>query len=83
MELIDSFYQEGTPPVYTFVFDHCDPQTGLFEMLRLHDDNQWMFSPFLMGEYHPGEANEHLGQRVLKHELGRIVLERLIGRLPY
>ena len=83
MELIDSFRQEGTPPVYTFVFDHYDPQTGLFEMLRLHDDNQWMFSPFLMGEYHLGEKNEHLGERVHLQHIGNVMLDRLFSRLGY
>jgi hypothetical protein len=83
MELIDSFYQEGTPPVYTFVFDDYDRQTGRFVMLKMPDGPRWGQGYYMMGEYHPGEANEHLGQRVLKHELGRVVVERMITRLPY
>ena len=83
MELIDSFRQEGTPPVYTFVFDHCDPHTRLYEMLRLRDDNQWMFSPFLMGEYHLGEQNEHLGERIRLQQLGHVMLDHLIRRIAY
>jgi hypothetical protein len=83
MELIDSFYQEGTPPVYTFVFDHCDPHTCLYEMLRLRDDNQWMFSPFLMGEYNPGGDNSHLGEPVAFQHLGNVMLNRLFSRLGY
>ncbi len=83
MELIDSFRQEGTPPVYTFVFDHYDPHTPLYEMLRLRDDNQWMFSPFLMGEYHLGGDNSHLGERVVLQHLGQVMLNRLLMRIAY
>jgi hypothetical protein len=86
MELIDSFRQEGTPPeptVYTFVFDHYDPHTRLYEMLRLRDDNQWMFSPFLMGEYHLGGDNSHLGERVAFQHVGQVMLNRLFMRIAY
>src|SRR5258708_12260481 len=64
MELIDSFRQEGTPPVYTFVFDHYDPHTRLYGVLPLRDDNQCMFSPFLIGEYHLRRNNSHLWPRI-------------------
>ena len=83
MELIDSFRQEGTPPVYTFVFDRCDRQRRMCEMLRLRDDNQWMFSPFLMGEYNLGGDNSHLGERVALQHLGNVMLNRLFSRLGY
>ena len=86
MEVIDSFKQEATeqdPAVFTFVFDHCDPHTRLYEMLRLRDDNNWMFSPFLMGEYNLGGDNSHLGERVHLQHIGNAVLNRLFSRLGY
>jgi len=86
MELIDSFRREGTPPeptVYTFVFDHYDPHTRLYEMLRLRDDDQWPYSPFFMGEYSRWEKNEHLGERITLQDLGGVVLDKLIRRIAY
>jgi len=82
MELIDSFRQDGTPPVYHFVFKPPD-ERGDYPILVMPDDGRWPYARFLMGEYHPGQANEHLGRRVLQHQLGRVIVERLITRLPY
>jgi hypothetical protein len=83
MELTDCFYQaDADPPMYTFVFDQTDEYKNRL-MLRMPDNAQWMLGRFMMGEYHPGQANEHLGVRVLQHQLGRVVIERLITRLPY
>ena len=82
MELIDCFYQEGEPPVHTFVFNQRNDH-GDWAMLRLRQDDSWPFSPFLYGEYHRGQPNEHLGVRVLQQQLGQVVLDRLFTRLGY
>jgi hypothetical protein len=86
MELLAAYRQPATdidPPVYTFVFDHYDPHTRLYEMLRLHDSDQWMFSPFLMGEYTIGGDNSHLGERIGYQHVGQVLLNRLYMRIAY
>jgi len=82
MKLIDTLRQDAEPPIYTFVFDERNDQ-GSYAMLRMPDDHRWPYSPFLYGEYHPGAENGHLGERVLFHELGSLVMDRFFSRIAY
>lgn len=82
MKLIDTLRQDAEPPIYTFVFDDRNDQ-GAYAMLRMPDSPQWPYSPFLYGEYHRYQENQHLGERVLFHELGSLVMDRFFQRLGY
>jgi hypothetical protein len=80
VRMIDQFYQPGTYDAYTFVFDEQDPRTGYYTMLALSEDGS-SFSQWTEGLYTPGEANEHLGRRVARDELGQAVLTAVDARL--
>jgi hypothetical protein len=82
MEHFDTYLQRGEPNTYTFVFRPPNGQ-GDWPMLRMPDNSQWPYSPFLYGEYHLGGDNSHLGERVLFHTLGAVVLDRFEIRLGY
>jgi len=78
--LIDQFYQPWTYDAYTFVFDEQDPRTGYYTMLALSEDGS-SFSQWTEGIYAPGDANDHLGQRVALDELGQAILAAVGARL--
>jgi hypothetical protein len=77
--LIDQFYQPETIDCYTFVFDERS-DNGYHTMLAMSEDG-FTFSQWTSGCYDPEGANEHLGKRVLLHELGAVVLNHFFTRL--
>jgi hypothetical protein len=80
MKLIDQFYTPEPVDTYTFVFDDMNPETGQYTMLPMRQDT-FAYSQFVEGDYDPDGENPHLGQRVLFHELGELVMDRFFSRL--
>jgi hypothetical protein len=79
VELIDIYYEPETIDCYTFVFDEVNPG-GYNTMLAMSEDGH-TFSQWTSGVYDPDGDNEHLGKRVLLHELGVTVLNAFFSRL--
>lgn len=79
MKLIDQYHKDGVFDAYTFVFDEVSPE-GYYTMLALSEDG-YAFSQWTSGLYDPNGDNDHLGRRVLLHDLGATVLDAFFARL--
>ena len=80
MELIDTFHSPAFIDCYTFVFDEIDPLTHLYTMLATSETGR-NFSQWTEGHYIPGEDNSHLGERVRFADVGRPLVEHVLGRM--
>lgn len=78
MRLIDQFHNEGSDDAYAFVFD--TQQDGLNDILMLGEDG-FQHGHWTRGPYDPDGENDHLGQRVMLHELGATILNAFFYRL--
>jgi len=82
MQLIDTYYQTEPTDCYTFVFDERNPETGDHTMLPMTNEN-WYRSQYIEAPYDPSGENEQLGQRVLFHTIGAVVMDHFFRRIAY
>jgi hypothetical protein len=80
MRLIDQFYSPEPVDTYTFVFDEVNPDTGQYTMLPMRQDT-FAYSQYVEGVYDPDGENVHLGQRLLFHQLGGVIMDRFFSRI--
>ena len=82
MRHIDTYHQAEPADRYTFVFDQQNPETGEYVMLPMTDSN-WYRSQYIVAPYNPEGPNEHLGERVLFHTLGAVVMDHFFCRIAF
>ena len=82
MMLLETYHQTEPEDNYTFVFDQQNPETGEYVMLPM-TERDWYRSHYIAAAYDPEGANEHLGERVLFHTLGAVVMDHFFRRIAY
>lgn len=79
MKLLDAFRtSEPVLDCWSFVTDEIDPSTGYYDMLATSENGQ-VFSQWTSGQYEPGVANEHLGER--PRYMSEVLLNHVLERL--